>query len=63
MTEIPIAVRTHYREEKDGTHTLTFEMSGIPSRKMAQGISDWVRELVRNHAKEIGRFEDGPGVQ
>ena len=57
MAEIPMDLRSSHREEADGSHTVTITMSGIPSLQMAQGVSNWMRSLVRSNAHQIGRLD------
>ena len=64
MAETPLDVRSSHRVEADGSRTVTIEMSGLPSLRLAQGVSDWVHKLIRQHAHEIGRLDSRPpGVQ
>jgi len=56
MAEIPIDLHSSHREEADGSHTVMVQISGIPSLGMAQGVSDWMRDLVRANAHQIGRL-------
>lgn len=64
MAETAMDLRSSHRQEADGSHTVTIEMSGLPTIEMAQGVSNWMRDLVRANAHKIGRLEAKPaGVQ
>lgn len=60
MAEIAMDLRSSHRAEPDGTHTVTVEMTGLPTIEMAQGVSNWMRDLVRANAHKIGRLEAKP---
>lgn len=63
MAEIAIDLRSSHRVEVDGSHTVTIEISGLPSMDAAQGVSNWMRELVRENAHKIGRLDPNPPRQ
>lgn len=60
MPEIAIDLRSAHRVEKDGSHTVTVEISGLPDIGCAQSVSDWMRDLVRDNAHQIGRLDMNP---
>jgi hypothetical protein len=60
MSETAMDLRSSHRIEADGSHTVVIEMSGLPSLEMAQGISNWMRDLIRANAHKIGRLEARP---
>jgi hypothetical protein len=60
MAETAIDFRSGHRAEPDGTHTVTIEISGLTSLVMAQGVSNWMRNLIRENAHKIGRLESRP---
>ena len=57
MADTAIDIRSSHREELDGSHTVTLTISGLPSLGWAQLSSDWLRDLVRNNASQIGRLD------
>lgn len=63
MPEIAMDIRSSHRVERDGSHTVTVELSGLPTLELAQGVSNWMRRLVRANAHEIGRLEPNPPRQ
>ena len=60
MADTAIDLRSSHREENDGSHTVMITMSGIPSVEMAQEVSNWMRDLVRANAHQIGRPDPNP---
>jgi hypothetical protein len=60
VAEIAIDLRSSHRKEANGTHTVIIQISGMPTIEMAQGLADWVRDLVRANAHKIGRLEVPP---
>lgn len=60
MPEIPIDLRSYHREEADGSHTVTVEISGLPSLDQANRVSTWMRDMIRTGAVQIGRLDPNP---
>lgn len=56
MAETAIDLQSSHRQEADGSHTVTLTVSGIPTLGWSQRVSDWLRDLIRQHANEIGRL-------
>lgn len=57
MAQAAIDLRSSHRQEADGTHTVTVVISGMPTLAWAQRVSDWLRDLVRRNAAQIGHLE------
>jgi len=55
--------RSDYRQEDNGSHTVTITISSIPTRYKAQQLSNWVHGLIRDHASEIGLLGSPPVAQ
>jgi hypothetical protein len=60
VAEIAIDLRTEHRVEADSSHTITIELTGLPTLGMAQKVSDWMGELVRENGHQIGRLAAKP---
>lgn len=58
-----IDMRSSHREETDGTHTVTVQISGIPNLQLANRISHWVQDLLQKNANQIGRLTPGSQTQ
>jgi hypothetical protein len=63
MSQNIIDLMSSHRVEADGTHTVTIQISGLPSLPLAQHVSDWMRDLVRANAHQIGRLDPNPPKQ
>ena len=63
MAEHPIDLVSSHQQEADGSHTVTLTISGLPTMPWAQKVSDWLRDMVREHANEIGRLGKVPSRQ
>lgn len=46
-----------HREEVDGSHTVTVEISGLPSMEWANRASLWIRDAIRENAHKIGSLD------
>jgi hypothetical protein len=58
--EKAIDLRSYHKEEADGSHTVTLEISGLPSLDYANRVSKWMRALIRENASQIGRLDPNP---
>lgn len=63
MAEIPIDLRSSHRVEKDGTHTVMVTISGLADMNMANRVSMWMRDAIRDNAHKIGRRDPNPPRQ
>ena len=57
MDTVPVDICTSGKEEKDGTHTITMVISGIPSPVWAQIISFWLHQIVEHNAPMLGEYK------
>jgi hypothetical protein len=57
---IPIDLRSAHRVETDGTHTVTVEITGLPSIDAANRVSLWMRDNIRENAHKIGFLDREP---
>lgn len=60
MAEIAIDLRSYHRQEADGSHTVTVEISGLPSMDEANRVSLWMRDMIRTGSNQIGRLDPNP---
>lgn len=60
MGEIAIDLRSYHRQEADGSHTVTIEISGLPSLDQANRVSTWMRDMIRTGSVQIGRIDPNP---
>lgn len=60
MAETLIDLRSYHSVADDGTHTVTVEISGLPSLDQANRVSMWMREMIRSGANQIGRLDPNP---
>ena len=60
MAETAIDLKSSYRVEADGSHTVVVEIMGLPSMQWANGVSLWVRDMIRENAHKIGRLDPNP---
>lgn len=60
MPVAAIDLRSSHRQETDGTHTVMVTISGLPTLAWSQRVSDWLRDLVRENAAQIGQLERNP---
>lgn len=51
-----INLRSDHYVEDDGSHTVMIIVSGLPSLPTAQKISDWIHDLVKEHASDVGHL-------
>lgn len=63
MAEIAIDFRSSCRQETDGSLTVTIQVSGLPDLQMANKVSLWMRDIIQEHAHEIGRRDVTPASQ
>jgi hypothetical protein len=57
MAEFVIDIRSYHRKEPDGSHTVTLEISGIPTLDQANRITGWMRKMILDGADQIGRLD------
>ena len=60
MPETTIDLRSYHKEEADGSHTVTVEISGLPDMAYANRVSNWMRGLIRENADQLGRLDQNP---
>lgn len=60
MAESTIDLRSSHRVEADGSHTVMVTISGLPTLEWAQRVGNWMRDLVRANANQIGRLDPNP---
>lgn len=60
MPEIPIDLRSSHRVEQDGSHTVMVTISGLPDINVANRVSAWMQEAIRDNAHKIGRRDPNP---
>lgn len=60
MAENAIDLRSSHRVEADGSHTVMVTISGLPTLEWAQRIGNWMRDLIRANANQIGRLDPNP---
>lgn len=63
MAEYAIDFNATCRQEKDGSLTVTVQISGLPDVDMANKVSRWMREIIQTHAHEIGQRDETAAVQ
>jgi hypothetical protein len=60
MAETVIDLQASHQQEADGSHTVTVTISGLPTLGLAQSVSDWMRDIIRANAHQIGRLDPKP---
>lgn len=60
MAQAAIDLASSHRQEEDGSHTVMVTVSGIPTLEWSQRVSDWLRDLVRANAHQIGQLVTPP---
>jgi hypothetical protein len=60
MSQTAIDLRSMHRVEADGSHTVTIEISGLPSLDWANRVSLWIRESIKANAHKIGFLDPNP---
>lgn len=63
MAEYPIDFSPSCRQEKDGSLTVIVQITGIPDMEMANKVSNWMRDCIRENAHKIGRRAEAPARQ
>lgn len=63
MAEYPIDFHATCRTEQDGSLTVNVQISGLPDVDVANKVSRWMREIIQQHAHEIGRRDTGAMAQ
>lgn len=63
MTEYAVDFHSSCRQEKDGSLTVTIQISGLPNVDMANKVSLWMRGIIQKHAHEMGRRDTAPVIQ
>jgi hypothetical protein len=53
-------IRNAHRVEPDGSHTVTVQITGLPSLDEANRVSLWMRDCIRENAHKIGTLDRAP---
>jgi hypothetical protein len=51
---VEVTLRGFHRVEADGSHTVAIEITGLPSLDWSKQISQWVHDMIKDRAHEIG---------
>lgn len=49
-------IGTSTRDNEDGTWSVKLQVDGIPSKKVADGIVEWLENLVSRDLKRVEQF-------
>ena len=49
-----VTLRSLHRVEADESHTVAVEITGLPSLEWSRHVADWLHDLIKERAHEIG---------